>query len=67
MNGQDEKFVSDLDGEQLKSIYSDKMQLIDELKDRALFLASAYRNCIKIEIDVNPAMKSCKLSVREYL
>ena len=62
-----EKNAETLDGDRLKSVYSDKVELVAELKDRALYLATVYGDCIKIEIDVNPRMKSVKLSLREYL
>lgn len=60
------KNVKSLDGDQIKEYLISKYQLIDELKDKALYLASAYGENIKIEIDVNPKVQSVKLSVREH-
>ena len=62
-----EKSNDSLDKDRLKSVYLDKVALIKELKDKALYLGAVYGDCIKVEIDVNPKMKSVKLSIKEFM
>jgi hypothetical protein len=62
-----EKTGESLDDGTLKSVYWDKVKLVKELKDKALYLGTAYGECIKIELDVNPMMKSVKMSIKEFL
>ena len=61
------KNVKTVDGSEKNQYIADKMRLIAELKDRALFLANVYGGNIKVEIDVNPHVSSVKLSVKEFV
>ena len=60
------KKLKTLDDAQIREYLISRIELIEELKDRALFLAAAYGENIKIEIDVNPKVQSVKLSVKEF-
>jgi hypothetical protein len=60
------KMLETVDSGQFKQYITDRLRLVEELKDKCLFLANTYGENIKVEIDVNPKVQSVKLSVKEY-
>lgn len=58
--------LKNVDNNKIKQYIIDRLRLIEDLKDRSLFLANLVGENIKIEIDVNPKVSSVKLSIKEY-
>lgn len=67
MSEDSQNFLLSLDGDRLKQYIADKVEIVRDMKDKSLFLAGVYGDCIKIEIDVNPKTKSVKMSIKEYV
>jgi hypothetical protein len=60
------KNIKSIDEKQIKQYIVDRYMIIENMKNDSLFLASTYQSNIKIEIDVNPHMRSVKISVKEF-